>query len=184
MEQRAETPEPMTVEGFLLFEGEPGLRYELIDGVPRAMAPAASFHGTIGANATVEIDRRLEGRPPCRAQSEAGIRIDDANYFVADVAATCAPAVDTPHIADPFLIVEVLSPSTVAHDFGIKLPAYKELPSVREVWLIDSRRRWVEVWHRDEAGWTGRDYIGGASFTSAALDDAVTLDRLYRNTTL
>ncbi|HET6469522.1 MAG TPA: Uma2 family endonuclease [Geminicoccaceae bacterium] len=184
MEQRAEQPERMTVAEFLAYEGEPDVRYELVRGEPVAMAPGSNAHGLITGNAWGEIDRRLAERSPCRAQVEAGIAIDAENFFVADVAATCAEHDAERWIVDPFLIVEVLSPSTSARDLAVKLPAYKELPCVREIWLIDSRRRWVEMWHRDEAGWTGRDYIGGASFASLMLDDRVTLDRLYRNTAL
>ena len=44
----------------------------------------------------------------------------------------------------PDLVVEVLSPSTAAHDRVTKLPIYAEA-SVPEVWLIDSQAKTVEV---------------------------------------
>jgi Uma2 family endonuclease len=184
MAETAEKRVPMMIREFLAYEGEPDVRYELVHGAPVAMAPGSNAHGLITGNAWGEIDRRLAERPPCRAQVEAGIALDETDFFIADVAATCAEADAERWIGDPLLIVEVLSPSTLEHDFGVKLPAYKELPSTREIWLIDSRRRWVEVWHREATGWIGRDYIGVGSFASIALDDAITLDRLYRNTTL
>jgi len=34
-------------------------------------------------------------------------------------------------------MIEVLSPSTRSRDFADKLPDYKSLPSVVEIWLID-----------------------------------------------
>ncbi len=44
----------------------------------------------------------------------------------------------------PDLIVEVLSPSTAAHDRATKLPIYAEA-DVPEVWLIDSQAKTVEI---------------------------------------
>jgi Uma2 family endonuclease len=44
----------------------------------------------------------------------------------------------------PDLVVEVLSPSTSAHDRATKLPIYAEA-GVPEVWLIDSQAKTVEV---------------------------------------
>jgi len=73
----AARPLTMTVAEFLAWDDGTDTRHELIDGVPVAMAPPASFHGTIAVNVAVAIDRRLEGRAPCRGQSEAGIQLDD-----------------------------------------------------------------------------------------------------------
>ncbi len=175
----------LSVAEFLRFEGEPGRRYELVDGRIRMMAAAGNEHGTITVNVSVEIDRRLERRPGCRAQVEAGIRIRDDTFYVADVAVTCNPERFSQDTRDPRLIVEVLSPTTRAEDAGRKLEDYKTLPSVQEIWLVDSERRWVQVWWREaEGGWSARDFLGAASFESRVLADTIALDRLYRNTGL
>lgn len=173
----------MTVAEFLRWDGDPQIRYELLNGQPKAMAPARSFHRRIVVNAAVEIDKRLDGRP-CSAEVEAGIFYTNEDFYVADVAMACGPPDDQVATRDPILIVEVLSPSTRIHDRGRKLDDYKTLPSVAEVWLIDSEKRWVEVWRRDDAGWAGRDHVGKSGFASTVLDHEIALDRLYRNTTL
>jgi Uma2 family endonuclease len=174
----------MTVDEFLAWDDGTETRYELVDGVAGAMAPPMSFHGTIQGNAHAECDGRLAARPPCRAILEAGVRIGADTFFVADVATTCAPVENEAAVRDPALLVEVLSPSTRAQVLLRKLPACKLLPTVREIWLIDSERRWAQVWWREAEGWHGRDLIGPAGFRSRVLDDEVALDRLYRNTTL
>jgi Uma2 family endonuclease len=174
----------MTVAEFLRFEGEPDRRYELVDGRLRMMAAPSGEHGTIVGNCWGEIDRRLERRPPCRAQIEAGIRIDDATFYVADVALTCNPEPRSQITRDPVLIVEVLSPSTRTDDKGRKLDDYKSLDSVAEIWLVDSERRCVQVWWREPDGWSGRDFVAAARFESRVLEDRIALDRLYRNTEL
>jgi Uma2 family endonuclease len=45
MNALAKLPVRMLVRDFLLWEPDDGLRYELVDGVPRAMAPAGNVHG-------------------------------------------------------------------------------------------------------------------------------------------
>ena len=70
-------------------------------------------------------------------------------------------------------------------DIGPKLRRYIQLPSVREIWLVDSRERWVQVWQRAEDAWIVTLPLRGAtSFASKALGARIELDALYRNTGL
>lgn len=175
----------MTADEFLTWDDGTDARYELMDGEIVAMAPPSDPHGTITINAALEITNCLRSRPPCRAIGEAGIRIDERNHYKADVAATCSEPRRSPYVEEPFLIVEVLSESTWREDIGSKLQRYIQLPTVREIWLIDSRERWVQVWRRAEDTWiVTLPLRGDASFASEALADQVSLDALYRNTGL
>ena len=174
----------MTATEFLKWDDGTDTRYELIGGRVVAMAPPASRHGRIAGNAWGEIDHRLESRPPCGGVVEGGIRLDDDNYFIADVAATCAPSSDEHFVADPFLIVEVISPSNEKEELATKAQAYIRLPSVQEIWFIDSRKRWVQQWRRSgETSWiVTLPLTGSAAFESPSLGgEPVALDRLYRN---
>jgi Uma2 family endonuclease len=176
---------PTTADDFLLWDDGSDTRYEFVHGEIVAMAPPSDAHGTITINVGIEIDRRLEKRPPCRAVAEAGIRIDEANHFKADVAVTCREPDGAPYVEEPVLIVEVLSESTAERDLGVRVPRYVELPSVREIWLVDSRGRWVQVWRRDADTWVVTMPLrGGTGFTSEILGERIELDRLYRNTGL
>jgi Uma2 family endonuclease len=126
---------PMTLEEFLRWDDGTETRYELIGGFPVAMAPPAEAHSVLVVRLVTRIDTGLSGRRPCRAQIEAGvIRPDRADsYFVADIAATCAPLdPQRQAIKDPFLIVEILSPSTERHDRRVKLPAYRQIRRCRK----------------------------------------------------
>ena len=169
----------MTVDEFLHWDDGTDTRHELIDGQIVAMAPPGAPHRTIVANSARLIGNRLSDRGPCRAEIEAGVRISDYTRWQADIAVTCGPlAID---IVDPLLIVEVLSPSTRGNDLARKLPDYKALPSVREIWLVDSERRWVQVWWREAEGWHGRDHLGAGSFRSDVLEGEVATDEYYLN---
>ena len=172
----------MTVDEFLQWDDGTDTRYELIDGQIVAMAPPSGRHGTIIVNAGAFVNTRLRHRAPCRAQAEAGVRISEQRWWQADLAVTCRPP--EAEIVDPLLVIEVLSPSTRSRDFADKLPDYKTLPSVLEIWLVDSERRWVQVWWREAEGWHGRDHVGGGTFHSAVLDGPVPLEELYLNADL
>lgn len=172
----------ISVGDFLSMEDKTDTRYELVDGRIVAMAPPSEAHGTIVANTIIALGKRLPRG--CRAVSEAGIRPlsgADWNYWQADVIVTCTGrARDGEGLAAPVLIVEVLSPSTLEHDRGRKVPDYVKLPSVQEVLLIDSVERRVQLWSRVAEGWFVRDQVGSGELQLSCIQGAaVSLDELY-----
>ena len=175
----------MTADEFLSWDDGSDTRYELVDGQIVAIAPATDAHGTIAMNAGVEIGERLRSREPCRAVVEAGIRLDARNPFKADVAATCAEPQGRLYVDEPFLVVEVISESSERDDLGLKVKRYAELPTIREIWLIDSRERWVQIWRRSQDCWiVTLPLRGGSGFANDALGATIGLDALYRNSGL
>ena len=174
----------MTVDEFLAWDDGTDTRYELAGGAVVAMAPPSNAHGTVAGNAGLIIGTALCSRRPCRVQTEPGIRVDEGTWWQADLAVTCTPITAGSEIDRPSLIVEVLSPGTRTHDLGRKLIDYKTLPSVAEIWMIDSERRWVQHWRREAGGWIGQDFVGSAGFDSPTLAERVTLDQLYADSGL
>ena len=157
----------MTLEEFLRWDDGTDTRYELIDGFPVAMAPPARAHGILCARLGGLIDAALRSRRPCAAQIEAGIARGDHedSFYVADVAVSCQPYRQGEQLVqDPILIVEILSPSTERSDRRLKLPAYQEIDSVREILLIDADSHHAEVYRRDNSRW-GIELVRGAEAT-------------------
>jgi Uma2 family endonuclease len=62
-----------------------------------------------------------------------------------------APSPEATEIADPIILVEVLSPSTAAIDHGRKLSAYFSVPSVQHYLILDPERR-VAIHHKRGQG--------------------------------
>jgi Uma2 family endonuclease len=148
-------PPLMTVADFLDWPGDgTDTRYELVDGVLRAMAPGSDAHNTIVANLAGLIWQHLrQSRPQCRLVMALGVQIRtraEWNFRVPDLGVTCTPnragEVMTP---DPILLIEVLSPGNV-NDTYESVRGYATLPSVREIALIHSTRIKAEVLRRDE----------------------------------
>jgi Uma2 family endonuclease len=178
----------LTIDDWLAFGDGTDTRYEFVGGELVAMASGSTRHGTIAQNAGGEIERAVGDRPPCRAVQGAGLEVEvdgDRRGYVADVAMTCEPPDDGQLFREPRLLVEILSPSTNGFDKRRKVPDYGRLPTVEEIWLIDSRERAVLVWRRSGETWIGSfPYTGEDAFASQALGVEVALDRLYRNTGL
>jgi len=146
----------MTLDEFLCWDDGTDTRYELIGGFPLAMAPPAEAHSMLTLRLGSRVDAALSSRRPCRALVEVGvIRADRADtFFVADIAATCAPVeFGRQAIEEPFLIVEILSPSTERHDRRIKLPAYRQIASVQEIVLIAADGMYAELHRRSGDAW-------------------------------
>jgi Putative restriction endonuclease len=121
----AEPARAMTADEFMAWDDGTDTRYELVGGMVVAMTPPTYAHGIIVGNAYAAVRVALEARAPCQAAVEAGIRLDQANQYKADVAASCADPVGALYVPDPFLIVEVLSESTWRDDIGSKLRSYR-----------------------------------------------------------
>jgi Uma2 family endonuclease len=171
----------MTLDEFLCWDDGTDTRYELIGGFPVAMAPPAAAHRILAVRLVSRIDSALAARRPCNAQVEAGVIRADT-YFEADIAATCERhEFGQQALKEPFLIVEILSPSTERHDRRVKLPVYRQMETVQEILLIDSDGLYTEVHGRAGAQWVteiGRGPEAVLSLTSAGME--VRLGELYK----
>jgi Uma2 family endonuclease len=145
----------MTVEEFLDWPGD-GTRkkFELVDGEPRAMAPASVSHGIIQANVAGILRSHLIGSS-CYVVVEPGVipRVrSDANMRVPDLAVSCeVPGGGQRALTEPTLVIEILSPSNES-ETRENVWAYTTIPSVREILLIRSTRMAAELIRRGADG--------------------------------
>lgn len=174
---------PMTLDEFLRWDDGTETHYELIGGFPVAMAPPAEARRILAMRLGSRIDAALSKRRPCNAQIEAGvIRADRADtYFEADIAATCeGNEPGRQAIKDPFLIVEILSPSTERHDRRVKLPAYRQIATVQEIVLIASDGLYAELHRRAGGQWiTEILRVGEAAIALTSVGIEIPMSDLY-----
>jgi Uma2 family endonuclease len=130
----------------------------------------------------------LSARRPCRALIDAGITRPDRpdTYFVADIAATCGPVEPGRQATeDPFIIVEILSPSTERHDRRVKLPAYRQIETVQEILLVASDDVYAEVHRRAGPQWITEILRGDeAALSLASVPIKIRLSNLYEGIVL
>lgn len=181
-------PSRMTVEEFLDWPGDgTGRKHQLIDGEPRAMAPASTTHGTIQAALARLLGNHLAGSG-CRVVIAPGVvpRVrSDANMRVPDLAVTCEADDPGQHaMAEPILLVEILSPSNEA-ETRANVWAYTTIPTVREILLVRSTHIGAELIRREpEGGWPANALAlaADASLVLESLDFSCPLATVYQGT--
>lgn len=176
----------MTLDDFYEWEGAPETRYELIDGVPMAMTSPSIAHGAIATRLAWGLTEALKARPSCLAVTEVGILSPTrANtYYQADLALSCTPQDPDRHeMTNPLLIIEVLSATTEDQDRKVKLVEYRQIPSVREVLLVDSKRPYLELHRRVEGDrWMVELIVDpNASVRLESIDTELALVNIYAN---
>ncbi len=148
---------PLALDEFLDWDAGDDRRYELVEGVPVAMAAPSSAHQIIAVNFGRRLAETLDDRPPCSTRAEAPIALIDRDdtVHIADLAVTCQPHEPGQQLTpEPLVIVEILSPSTENKDRKVKLPDYRAIPSVAEVVLVDQQEIYCEVHRRlDDGRW-------------------------------
>lgn len=156
-------------------------RWELLDGEPTLMAPPGERHQRIVTNLIRRIDALAEPRG-CRAIPGLGILSAAMDDFapIPDVVVRCGPPLPDGYAADPILVAEVLSPSTMSRDRGRKTDFYRTVPSLNTFLIVYSDEVRVEVWRREAAAW-GVTALGPDGIVSLPdLDGGVPLRDIYR----
>jgi Uma2 family endonuclease len=189
---RKHAPARMTLTEFLSWDpADPsGQAWQLIDGEPVAMAPGSETHAALQGEIGALLRNHLLDRDgPCRLLSQPGIvpRVRaNRNFRIPDLAVTCAPPALGLMVADPILLIEILSPSNEAQTRA-NIWAYTTIPSVREILAVHSTRIEAELLRRGADGsWPEEPDILAASdtLTLDSIDFASPLIALYRTTAL
>ena len=126
-----------------------GSRYELLEGwLIVSSFPGSAHQGLVtrlAADLYVYLDRGTGGH----VYAGGGVQQGKDTLLIPDVLVASPqgrPGTEWNAIAERWLAVEVLSPSTELYDRSYKVAAYLAL-GVREVWLVDAQARLIEV-HR------------------------------------
>ena len=149
---------------YLAMERASLTKHELWNGEVFAMTGGTLAHAMLAANAITLLSTGLRGRP-CRVLSaDAKVHVPLSRGFVyPDVSVVCG-AVQTREgsddvLANPILVVEVLSESTERFDRGDKFAGYRSIPSLVDYVLVAQSTRSVEVYTRQaDASWLLRAY--------------------------
>ena len=147
------TPHPWTVEDFLVFERDELERYEFVDGIVRMMTGGSAAHSAIKGNMFAELRAALRSGP-CRVDVDDLKVVTETAVIYPDILVICRPlAPDDDRVADPTVVVEVLSPTTETHDRIRKWRQYQTIASLQHFVLVAQSERRVEVYTRQRDGW-------------------------------
>jgi Uma2 family endonuclease len=164
-------PEPMTIKAFLAFADRqnPDEHWELHDGVPRLMVGGSPFHGMIAANIVGAVIGPSRARG-CRPFISMLVAVGDYTAYEPDVLLRCGPLERHDRtLADPKVVFEVLSPSTMDFDRGPKFERHKRIDSLEQIVLVYQDSYRVESWLRLDGTWEAETKILTAITASLAI---------------
>jgi Uma2 family endonuclease len=185
-------PIDMTTDQFFDWPGDgSGRKFQLVDGEPRAMAPPSATHGIIQANLASLIKTQLRATGlPCVVATEPPVvprLAADKNLRSPDLGVSCCANADARRdLAEPLLLIEILSPSNKSETW-LNVWAFATLPSVREILVIDSTKREAKQLQRGADGALPEVPVTIASTQTlhlASLSLDVTMDDVYEGTRL
>jgi Uma2 family endonuclease len=132
-----------TYDDYKEWEGD----WELISGVPYAMAPAPNItHQEINLNIGFELKKSLKACKNCKALPEVDWKIDDETVVRPDTLVVCNLENQGSYLSDtPTIIFEVLSPSTKGKDRNFKSLLYAK-NGVKYYILVEPAGMFAEVY--------------------------------------
>jgi hypothetical protein len=161
--RKPESDLPRTMAEFDAWHALRPERWEFIAGRPVMMAPASKRPTVVKANIARHLGNKLAGKP-CRTYAE-GVEIKTGVLSaIPDVVVECG-TIDfaTPAVAEPVLIVEVLSPYTEGDDIGRKWQGYCLYTGLAALPRCGSGRPLCDAPHAHWSGLVRRDRIPDGS---------------------
>jgi Uma2 family endonuclease len=168
---------------YLAVEESNPVRHEFLDGEIYAMAGGTILHAALTVAASSALDAKLTGR--CRVFS-SDLRIRCLATGLAcypDVTVICGNVDTDPEskdtVANPTVVVEILSPATIDYDLGEKFENYRQIPSLQAVVYVWQDRRQIEVRARTGDAWRTETFGPGGVAAIEALACTLDVSALY-----
>ncbi len=180
----------MSVTDFLAWCPPGDTAWQLVDGEPRAMAPASRTHGALQAELGSALRNHLvQQGSRCSVLIAPGIipRVQAThNVRIPDLAVSCSSyQTEEAALTDPVLIVEILSPSNAAETWS-NVWTYTTIPSVREILILRTTEIGADLLRRQPDGlWPEQPAeLRCGTLTLESVDFTCELRALYRTTRL
>jgi len=155
----------MSLDEFLDWEAGQELRYELVGGQPVMMTGGTVAHDFVRPRIATSLGVQLRGRA-CRMALDVKIACPTGNVRYPDVAIHCGPLRPKDSLASgPRVVIEVLSDSTKATDFLIKLKDYKSVAEIETHLIFWQDEARAIVHHRLGEAWSDGALVEGLSET-------------------
>lgn len=190
MVSQAQAQNRMSVEDYLKLEKETGIRYEYIDGEVYAMSGGTARHSRIITNFGGFLFPQLRPSNCYLYDSNMKVQINLRRYVYPDLTVVCGKSLfadkNETLLTNPTLVMEVVSPSSEARDFFIKLELYRSVASVQTYVIVEQDRPHITLYTRQGETWILQDIRGleatlpleaiGAKLKLADIYDSLTFE--------
>lgn len=156
-ERKTAGREFITPEAYLATERAAFEKSEYFEGQLYPMPGATVEHNRVKSNLSGEIGYFLNDQSCQSFSSDFRVHIPkNSLYAYPDLTVVCGELellddkFDT--LLNPVVLVEILSKGTRGYDKNAKFALYRDIPTLREYVIVDSRRVKVEVWQKSPEG--------------------------------
>jgi len=179
----AATTQRMTAAEYLAWEREQPEKHEYHLGEIFAMPGGSLRHNFLSVRMAVLLHAHRGGKCQVLSSDQRISVRQGERYVYADVVVVCGGVQTEPGttdvLANPSIVVEVLSGSTEAYDRGGKWEAYQRLPSLTDYLLVAQTAAQVEHFQREADGsWRYRLLEAGSTLTLSN-GATVAIDTVY-----
>ena len=175
----------MTAEEYLEWESLQELRYEYCDGEVLAMSGGTKGHDRIAFNLRRALSDGVDERQCEMSGSDVKVMVRQGRFYrYPDLSVSCddRDSFHETYYEFPWLIVEVLSPSTEVVDRNKKFQEYIEIPTLQEYILVSSDQLQVECFRRGEGRmWLYSAYKAGEIIRIESMGVDLPIEQLYQN---
>lgn len=167
------TTQRMSAAEYLAWERKQTAKHEYHLGEVFAMAGGSPRHNLLSNAVGAELRAAVRGKPCHVLSPDQRISAKQGERYVyADAVVACGGVRMEPGtsdvLANPSVVVEVLSPSTETYDRGEKWEAYQRLASLTDYLLVAQTSVRVEHYRREADGsWRYRVLEAGGAITLA-----------------
>ena len=150
-----------TYDDYKLWEGD----WELIDGIPYSMSPAATpRHQYIANNLGLVFALALKGCADCKVYQPIDYKIDEYTVVQPDLLIVCKPIKKKFLDFPPALVVEILSDSTKENDREVKYSLF-EKEGIPWYLMVDPDKETVEIYQLKTKKYHKIEIVHDESFT-------------------
>lgn len=163
-------------DAYFEMEEQAETKNEYYHGDIFAMTGASVRHNLIASNLITALSNQLREKDCFVFPGDIKLQVDPAKHYAyPDVSVVCGDIEYAQNredvIANPAVIVEILSKSTWNYDMGTKFKAYRAIASLRDYIVIDQYSAFATHFHKNEEGqWALKDFEG--------LEDAIPIPSL------
>jgi Uma2 family endonuclease len=144
---------------YLAWERAQLVRHEFYRGEVFAMAGGSVRHNALCASVIEVLRVQLRGRCAVLTSDQRVVAAQRERYVYPDVSVVCGPVILEPGttdvLANPTILVEVLSETTEQYDRGLKWEGYQRIESLTDYVLVSQSGPRIEHFRRDRTRtWT------------------------------
>jgi len=163
---RVATRSQLAPQEYLAWEREQTDKHEYHLGEVFAMAGGSPRHNWIAGNAQSVLKRELDARCFTFTSDQRVVFDDGKRYVYPDATVVCGAITlaegTSDVIANPSILVEILSSTTESYDRGLKWEGYQGLASLTDYLLVAQHEVRIEHYRRGpDRGWFYRAHGAG-----------------------